>query len=97
MSYPVKVTTTKPAGTQWYGRANPAENLRLNQWVLAQPGVLSAITKVTGLNQLTVLTVYESEAAYNAFRTAYAANADAQARLAHAAANDFQSVTEILG
>lgn len=96
MTYTVKVTTTKPAGTQWYGQTNPVENVRLNQWVLAQPGVLSAISRVTGLNQLTVLTVYESEAAYNAFQTAYAANPDAVARKAHAAANNFESVTEVL-
>lgn len=96
MSISVKNVSVKPAGIQWFGQANPVAARRLIAWVQAQPGVLSAIGRVTAPNTYTTLTVFESQAAYDAFQAALAANADAQARQAYATAQGFEITTEIL-
>lgn len=96
MSITVKNVTVKPAGIQWFGQANPPAARRLVAWVQAQPGVLSAIGRVTAPNTFTAITVFESQAAYEAFQTAIAANADAQARAAYTAAQNFETTTEVL-
>lgn len=96
MAYVVKTTTTKQAGIQWFGQANPAASFRLNQWIKMQPGVLSSVARVTAPNELTVLTVYQDQAAYEALQAAFASNADAQARVAYATAQNFVTTTEVL-
>ncbi len=97
MSYVVKTTNTKPVGVQWFGQAHSEAKLRLNQWVLAQPGVLSAINGITDPNTQTAITVFEDEAAYQNFLAAKQNNADAQALAAYALANNFTTTVEILG
>ena len=96
MTYVVKTETTKPANVQWFGQANPVVNLRLNLWVRAQPGILSAIGRVTAPNTFTTITVFQDEAAYNAFQAALASNADGIARQAYATAQNFQTTTEVV-
>ncbi len=96
MTISVKVTTVKPVGIQWFGQANPAANRRLVTWVKSQDGVLTAVGRVTAPNTYTSVTVYESQAAYDALQTAMAANADAQARQAYVTEHNFQITTEVL-
>lgn len=96
MSVTVKTTSVKPAGIQWFSQANPAAGRRLIAWVQGQPGVQSAVGRVTAPNTFTAITVFESQAAYTAFQAAIAANADAQARQAYTTAQNFDVTTEVL-
>ena len=96
MAYVVKTVTTKPAGVQWFGQANPVANQRFIAWARAQAGVLSAIGRATDLNTFEATTVFADKAAYDAFTAAANANADAQARKAYADAQGFQTTVTVM-
>ena len=97
MAYVVKTVTTKPAGKQWFGQANPTASRQFIAWSKAQPGVLSAIGRVSAPNTYETITVFADQAAYEAYQAAAAENADAKARTDYATAQGFQITVSIVG
>lgn len=97
MAYVVKSVTTKPAGTQWFGQANPTASSRFIAWAKAQPGVLSSVGRISAPNTFETITVFADQAAYDAYQAAAAGNADAQARAAYATAQGFQVTVSVIG
>jgi hypothetical protein len=96
MSYTVKTTMTKPAGTAWFSQANPEANTRLNNWVKARSGVISATSVDVDANTIDHFLTCDTKASYDALVAAQATNADYQAKQAYRVAQKQVGTTTVV-
>jgi hypothetical protein len=97
MSYTVKVTAVRPAGTDWYSDANPAGHEAWQNWFKNLPGVVSV--KKTKPDANTIVRTYEfvNEAAYVNVRQESLNNAQNLARTGYNELHGIVSTTEVIG
>ena len=89
----LKTIVTKPAGVAWRKPELIAgTTLTLGAWILSQPGVLSSRTR-RAANRMVNTTLFQDQAAYDAFVAARATNPEYLARQAYSAANGITTVT----
>jgi hypothetical protein len=87
MAYVVTATTTKQANGTFWAKADPTAYARLVAWTRSQPGVMSTTSALLNATTSETVTVFSTQADWNAFQTAAAGNADYQAREAYKSAN----------
>jgi hypothetical protein len=92
----VIVTTTKPAGAQWYRDVEPEKNRTLNNWVRNFSGLLFLWGRET--TPTTWETIYEftNRATYDAFTIEHDQQPIRNERKSYCESNGFTSTTEVV-